>query len=100
MRKEFFAIAALIAVTNGVIFDCDFTLECRVIIGDVYNCRPNVSNTGTRNLEAVTGSHLPGRSNNDVEYLYVYNQNLNRVPWISSNFSPISEALNGLTQTY
>lgn len=64
-----------------------------MIIGEVYNCRPTVSNTGTKSLQTVTGNHLDGFTNFDVKYLYIYNQNLNYVP---SNIDHFFQNLTGL----
>lgn len=74
------------------------------MIGNVYHCNPQVSSTQDRTLTEVRGNHLSGRTNSDVEYLLIYNQNLNYVPdhiqaffpnlrgveWFNSNLLEVS----------
>lgn len=88
VTRTLLAVTVLAALANGVIFNCNFTLESRVVLGEVYHCRPTVSNTGTKTLQNVTGNHLGARNNSDVKYLYVYNQNLNYVPANINHFFP------------
>lgn len=87
--KAIFLCICLCTVTTSVIFDCEFTFESRVIIGKVYHCRPSVDTTESKNtLEGVTGEHLSGYSNEDVQYVFLENQNLSRIPSNIESFFP------------
>lgn len=64
---------------DAVHFNCRFTFH--TISGEtVYTCRPSVDLTQSTTLENVTGFHQPGFTNEDVGFLYVYDQNLPFVP--------------------
>lgn len=76
-------------MTNAVIFNCVYTSEARVVIGEVYHCRPSVVATENENtLESVTGNHLSGRSDADVQYIFLEKQNLARIPKNLESFFP------------
>lgn len=47
-----------------------------------------MTNAGIGTLESVTGNHLSGKSNADVEYLYIHNQILTRFPTNIEAFFP------------
>lgn len=52
-----------------------------------YGCEHRVINSGSASLEIVTGVHQAGKSNNDVKYLNILEQDLPLFPKESLNFS-------------
>lgn len=83
------SVLACISISNGVHFNCTFTFEERVILGAVYHCRPTVVETESENtLQDVSGKHLSGYSNDDVQYIFVEGQNLEIIPKNIENFFP------------
>lgn len=81
-------IIASASEVYGVIFDCNYVFETWAVLGNVYVCRPNVSNTDGNTLNAVTGVHVSGRSNEDVRVVFVNDQNLSHVPPNLVDFFP------------
>lgn len=72
---------ALTAMTvNAVQFDCRYTTTSLKFLENVYTCNPIVTSTETTSLISVTGDHDLGRTNYDVEFLWISNQNLGFVP--------------------
>jgi hypothetical protein len=80
-----------VSLTHAVVFDCFFN-ESRnwgVIRDDyVYYCRAIITDSVVGILEGVSGDHLPGKTNADVEILFIRNQILNRIPIHIDRFFP------------
>lgn len=75
---------------------CDYDLECnfeitkRFVVGDSYTCTAKVFlvDGSTDNLRNVKGSHLEGRTNDDVTFFSVVNQTLSSIPRNLANTFP------------
>lgn len=91
-RRSFGLKAILIfmlfcSCTQSVVFDCEFSIRSWTIGGSTYTCTPKISGTGYT-LAEVRGTHLNGKTNNDVEVLSAEGQVLNRVPSNLNSFFP------------
>lgn len=84
-----------IAVTQGVIFKCDYDSTSWSVVPDLYTCKVNEILTNSElSLEDAIGEHFEGKSNKDVEYLFVYNmKELTRMP---TNMDKIFPILKGI----
>lgn len=79
---------SIICLSQAVTFTCRYSIgQPRAIIGSVYECNPIVAASGTV-LENVTGTHLENKTNADVEFLYIVQQNLTYVPSNIETFFP------------
>lgn len=86
MLKSSFSVAnglltaALLACSvQAIHFDCTF-LTLTPIVGTRYSCLAEVINSGSSSLDNVTGIHDTGRSNDDVGFLLILDQNVPFVP--------------------
>lgn len=78
----------------AVEFDCVYTTGNVIALGDVYYCEPQVTLTGEfRELERVDGRHWPGFTNDEVEFLGVFDQNL---PFIPRNIATFFKNIKAL----
>jgi hypothetical protein len=70
--KTILVLAALFSTTLAFNIECDF--ELRKIwdqFGELYSCRvTSVTFTDSKSIEAVTGTHLDGKSNADVRQVF------------------------------
>lgn len=67
--------------TSGVIFDCTFSVVNWNYIANAYQCRVTVVVSGNENiLLNVTGKHVSGKGNFDVETINVMNQDQKYIP--------------------
>lgn len=66
----------LMSKTQGSVnFKCFYETATIVVIGNLYRCEPEVTISGeSRTIDKVEGTHQPGRTNDDVEYLMVRDQ--------------------------
>lgn len=82
-------LLTLVSVSKSVIFHCAF-LNNDWGLGEFYTCAPTIDiSKGTETVVDVTGEHLDGRTNADVAYLFVMNQNvLDRIPSGIEQFFP------------
>lgn len=91
MTSSFSIVIYLLAATllafpvKAIQFDCNFGFFSPWI-GPRYTCHATVINSSSSALESVTGVHETGRSDDDVEYLYIRNQNLPFIPEGIANF--------------
>lgn len=91
---KFLLTAVILAFSvTALQFECRFTMFYPTVIGDRYTCDATVVNSGSASLESVTGDHESGKSNEDVEYLYINQQNLASVPGGISDFFKNLDAL-------
>lgn len=65
---------------EAIEFNCIFHTANFSEIGLRYECEAMVIHSGSTSLERVTGVHRPEMTNDDVESLYIRNQNLPFVP--------------------
>lgn len=49
------------------------------VLQERYRCQPNITGSGNT-LEAIHGNHMRGKTNADVEFLYVEGQAMNSLP--------------------
>lgn len=88
-------LLALIVVAfsaNAVEFDCEFGE--RSVFETLYTCKPVVTSLGSTTLDDVTGDHMPGKANEDVEALWIEDQIL---PFIPQGIMSYFENLIALT---
>lgn len=73
-----FLIGSMIAtaMVTAVRFDCIFEVRTYTAAGSAYTCRPTVILTGSTALEIVTSVHQSGYVNDNVQSLWVQDQNL------------------------
>jgi hypothetical protein len=82
------------ASADAVIFQCNFGDAGWITLPNVYTCFATIIYTETDALEDVKGTHLDGRSNSDVEFVFVQNENTNR---LTRNMEKIFPNLVGLS---
>lgn len=61
---------------DAVQFNCSFYIQSYIVAGNDYTCDPKVTLSGSTILKNVTGVHKTGFSNDDVECLWIFDQNL------------------------
>lgn len=90
MVKLCFLLLAVLSSSNAVTFQCRFAYSEYLPLGLNYSCEATVIDTGDPEyLFEVTGDHLEGRSNEDVEFLEVLFQDiLYRMPYGITKFFP------------
>lgn len=70
-------VAVIVLSTAGAIeFNCHFDYETFDNFARVYTCQPTITLTNFTTLEKVTGTHQPGHSNDDVEYMFVFSYSI------------------------
>lgn len=93
MKRLLFAVLVVCSV-EGIHFDCIYFLDTPAIgLGSRYTCAATIINSDSTSLENVTGNHRTGKSNEDVEYLWIWRQNL---PFIPENLADFFENLDAL----
>lgn len=92
------AIYAFSLDANGLILQCNFKFFNAVIIGNHYSCQNAVfsSDGNSTHVVAVTGTHLSGKSNADVEGFSWINDEmqLSRIPKGIEKFFPKIASFN------
>lgn len=80
---------------EAVQFECSFQiLKPWITPGDRYTCNATVINSGSSSfLESVTGNHQTEKSNDDVQFLRIYNQVMKFVPEGIADFFKNVDAL-------
>lgn len=66
--------------TEAVQLNCDFRYYTVPLIGSLYTCQATVIWSQSATLEIVTGNHQGGRTHDNVEYIYIPNQNMPVIP--------------------
>lgn len=81
----------IFTLSNGVVFDCRFSVATWSQIGNLYQCLASVVIAGSDNiLLDIRGNHLSGKTHFDVEALELKNQDLKSIPRpIAASFSNI-----------
>lgn len=96
--KTIIYFASIICLYQAVIFDCQFSIIYWPLLDAVYECRPFVVASASGSvLENVTGSHRLYKSNVDVEFLYIKEQDLTYVP---NNIETFFPNLKGIVYSY
>ncbi|KAG5668293.1 hypothetical protein PVAND_016240 [Polypedilum vanderplanki] len=80
-----FIIFQLFLQSQSFVLQCDF-----VLIGNLYMCISTLRESITDNtVTNITGNHAPGKNNNDVNMIFIADQNfLDNFPRGISNFFP------------
>lgn len=81
LASIFFAVSV-----KAVDFNCKFEINTPWNLELRYSCIATVIDSGSRFLENVEGIHFTGKTNADVEYLFINNQNLPFIPEGIDNF--------------
>lgn len=94
-----YLLVAVIAVfaADAVQFDCNFQFFPMAVVGRVYSCQASVVLSGSSNLENVTGVHQSEYTNDDVEFLFPFQQNMTFIPQRIVNFFKNLKALDWST---
>lgn len=93
--KLFAALLIAASTSQGLVFDCTFSIVNLVMVGSTYKCRAEVKPSGTTRLDNVTGKHLTSdRVNKDVDHLYLINQNMKYIPEDIDKFFPELKAIS------
>jgi hypothetical protein len=79
-------LAFVIASSNGLIFQCQFNTGPWLVLGNIYECVPQIFNAGDELV--IRGDHINGRNNSHVEGLQIISQNLNELPQELGEFFP------------
>lgn len=84
------------SLTNGLIFDCTYSMINLFIAGDDYQCRATVRHSGSgRILDDVTGAHVSSeKTNANVEHLNLWNQDMKFIPLNVDKFFPGIKAIS------
>lgn len=82
-----FLVCVAIATVKSLSFSCQFEDRSQPPVGIVYQCRPTITGSGYT-LEYVTGAHLSGRSNAQVDGLQIYSQTMTSLPSNIHRFFP------------
>jgi hypothetical protein len=95
--KTILVLWTLFSTINAVKVVCKFEMAKYYLpIGEVYTCDvKNVTMTGSQVLEAVTGTHLAGKSNADVKQFY-FGPNCNKITFIPKNITNLLPKMKGL----
>lgn len=105
--KSGFSLLCVTAFTallsEALVLQCSYTMRDAWTLPDLYTCIANVSFTGdVRHITEVSQNHMPGRTNNDVTGILIFNQNVPFIPRNISNFFSNIEAFEvvdtGLTE--
>lgn len=83
-------LLCLITSTNAMTIVCQFFYNAvESSTEDQYGCYPTTVDLGNSVVvESVTGTHRPGRTNDDVTYLMLLNQNVPQFPKELEKFFP------------
>lgn len=87
-------LSIFFANISAVIFDCNFFIAKGGFVGNVYTCKPNVTNSGRLDfLTEVRGNHLQGKEHENVEAIYVLAQILHFLPSNLASYFPNLRAI-------
>lgn len=79
---------------KAIQFECTFEMRSPwTPMGNRYTCYATVINSGPASLESVTGVHQEGKSDEDVEYLLIFRQEL---PFVPEGIADIFKNLDSL----
>lgn len=74
---KFLLLAVIVLSTAGAIeFNCHFDYYTFDNFGRVYTCEPAITLTNFTTVEKVTGTHQPGHTDDDVEYILVFSYSI------------------------
>jgi hypothetical protein len=90
MKFFVFFFLCFATIASAKIFECSFGLNEWSFIGsEIYSCQATIVFFGnSSNLEDVQGNHMMGKSNADVEGLFLMSQRLNEIPGNLGQFFP------------
>ena len=94
--KSLIFILSIISTVRAVTFNCEFRFVESLNLFSTYSCDdPIVSNVNeSENLTAVSGTHMSGKTNNDVKGLFINHvPHLTFIPRGIENFFPNLQAL-------
>jgi hypothetical protein len=60
-------LVATLSIGNGLRYHCSFEMQNYDRLGSRYMCRATEIDEYGVNITEITGTHMPGRNNNDVE---------------------------------
>lgn len=80
-NRIFILLIAFANCSNGVIFECDFVDVEWTMIEKAYACAPTLKKSKNEHvLDLARGDHQKGKTNVDVQFLYLQKINLQRLP--------------------
>jgi hypothetical protein len=80
---KFFLIFIVLKQSEGMKIHCEYKKESWSILFTVYQCNATVSllvDSDQSKVTGVTGNHMEGKTNSDVEFLIIQHQNLQAFP--------------------
>jgi Leucine rich repeat len=87
-------LIASLALSHALVYECLFKHVTYAVIEDGYECEATITDFGDSNtLTAITGDHLPGMTDADVNGVSSYSLNSTVIPRNLPNFFPNLEAL-------
>lgn len=87
IAKYLLLVVVLAYSVEAIQFECNYpTFRIHALNKYLYVCNATVINSSSSSLESVTGIHEPGKSNDDVEFLWIWKQNLTFVAEGIDNF--------------
>ncbi|CRL08203.1 CLUMA_CG020936, isoform A [Clunio marinus] len=92
----FLFITELIYKTQGLNINCEFSVKEVVNVGEAYVCEIKETTVVEENdlVASVSGEHLPGKYNEDVEALIAENQKIYYLPSEIENFFPALQSIS------
>lgn len=92
--KFLLAAVLLASSAKAIQFDCKFSMGSMwTVSGNHYICNATVINSGAPYLQKVTGVHQTGKTNDNVEFLYIIGQYL---PFFPDGIAGIFKNLKAL----
>lgn len=87
---KFFPLPLLITLTHSMDIECDYHEEELLNFGNRYICDVEVKHYGfSRSVKSVTGVHLPGKNNSDVEIVsFGHQKQITNIPENLNKFFP------------
>lgn len=84
------ALAIFAQQNDAITFDCSYTIDDWVLLNDVYGCtvKDLKIGDGDSTLESVSGAHIEGKGNDDVETLNIENSTFRTMPKEIDYFFP------------
>lgn len=87
--KLLLTIVTIALSSDAVFFECDYEETTWSPIPNAYTCVAEVVSTANKlELEKIKGDHDEGKTNDDVVFLYIYNQKLEKIPNNLNKFFP------------
>ena len=71
-----------------MVFNCQFQPTFWITLLNVYTCKATLTDLNTTTLTQVRGDHFPDRTNDQVEFLWVYDQDVDFIPSNIDAFFP------------